>query len=139
MDNPKDEEVKQWLIKSHRDLKVAIALLNLQESLLDAVVFHCQQSAEKALKAFLAYQDFSIKKTHDLSVLTTFCISFDSTFVEIEDFADILTPYAPEFRYPGDAIEPELSEAEEAIMIAEKIFCFVVQRLPPSISNTLIL
>jgi len=139
MDNPKDEEVRQWLIKSHRDLKVAIALFNLEESLLDAVVFHCQQSAEKALKAYLAYQNFRLKKTHDLSVLITFCLPFDSSFTEIEDFVDILTPYATEFRYPGDAIEPEPYEAEEAVIIAKKVFCFVVERLPGSISNTLTL
>ncbi|WP_277922741.1 hypothetical protein [Synechocystis sp. FACHB-383] len=41
MDNPNYEEVQQWLIKSQRDLKVAWVLFKNEESLLDAVVYHC--------------------------------------------------------------------------------------------------
>jgi hypothetical protein len=40
MDKEKYDEVKQWLIKSQRDLKVAYVLLESKESLLDAVVYH---------------------------------------------------------------------------------------------------
>jgi len=66
MDSPKDEEVRQWIIKSQRDIKVARILIENEVSLLDAVVYHCQQSAEKALKAYLTHQDVVFKKTHDL-------------------------------------------------------------------------
>ncbi|MBO1070555.1 hypothetical protein [Anabaena sp. AL93] len=44
MDNAKFAETRQWLIKSQRDLKAAYVLLNNEESLLDAVVYHCQQA-----------------------------------------------------------------------------------------------
>jgi HEPN domain-containing protein len=62
MDNAKFAETRQWLIKSQRDLKAAYVLLNNEESLLDAVVYHCQQAAEKALKAYLTYQEQVVKK-----------------------------------------------------------------------------
>jgi len=53
MDNAQHEAIQQWLLKSQRDLKVANILIDNEESLLDAVVYHCQQCAEKALKAYL--------------------------------------------------------------------------------------
>ena len=130
MDNPNYEEVQQWLTKSERDLKVAWVLFKNEESLLDAVVYHCQQSAEKSLKAYLTYKNTTFRKTHDLDVLIDLCCQSEASFQELKDGADILTPYATEFRYPGDVIEPEISEAEEALAIASLVLDFVVKLLP---------
>ena len=63
-------------------------------ALLDVVVYHCQQS--------VTYQDVIFQKTHNLGVLLELCCSFEADFDDLRDFADILTPYATEFRYPGD-------------------------------------
>jgi HEPN domain-containing protein len=134
MDNAKYEEVRQWLLKSRRDLKVAIILFENEESLLDAVVYHCQQAAEKALKAYLAYQNTMIRKIHDLDVLLELCALSDSDFQDLRDIGDILTPYATEFRYPGDVIEPERRDAEEAIEMAATVLAFVDQKLPDELS-----
>lgn len=95
MDNAKFAETRQWLIKSQRDLKAAyVLLINNEESLLDAVVYHCQQAAEKALKAYLTYQEQVVKKTHDLDVLLDICSLFEPGFHDLKDIADTLTPYA---------------------------------------------
>jgi len=130
MDSAKYEEVQQWLNKSQRDLKVAWVLLNHEESLLDAVVYHCQQSAEKALKAYLTYQNVAFRKTHDLDILVDLCALSEPSFQDLKDSADSLTPYATEFRYPSDTIEPEIDEAEEALDIAGSILDFVIKVLP---------
>jgi len=130
MDNAQYEETQQWLIKSQRDLKVAQVLLDNKESLLDAVVYHCQQSAEKALKAYLTFQSIGFVKTHDLDVLLGLCSSSESDFQSLQEAADVLTPYATEFRYPGGLIEPERRDAEEAIGMAILVLDFVSQRLP---------
>ncbi len=129
MDRLQYEEVLQWLVKSQRDLKVAQVLLDSSESLLDAVVYHCQQSAEKALKAYLTSQNVTFRKTHDLGVLSELCSSFDSDFQILQDAADILTPYATEFRYPGDLLEPERRDAEEAIAMAVLVLDFITRLL----------
>ncbi|EFA68208.1 HEPN domain-containing protein [Cylindrospermopsis raciborskii] len=134
MDSPKDEEVRQWIIKSQRDIKVARILIENEVSLLDAVVYHCQQSAEKALKAYLTHQDLGFKKTHDLGVLVEMCSVFEPNFQDLEDMADTLTPYATEFRYPGDIIEPERYEAEEALQMAATVLEFVIKLLPNKFS-----
>jgi len=46
-------ETKAWLRKAAYDLRVASHSLTASPPLLDDVVFHCQQAAEKALKGFL--------------------------------------------------------------------------------------
>ncbi len=130
MDNPNYEEVQQWLIKSQRDLKVAWVLFKNEESLLDAVVYHCQQSAEKSLKAYLTYQNIVFRKTHDLDVLIDLCCQSEASFQDLKDGADTLTPYATEFRYPSDTIEPKKYEAEEALNIASLILDSVTKLLP---------
>ncbi len=130
MDSAKYEEVQQWLIKSQRDLKVAWVLFEHKESLLDFVVYHCQQSAEKSLKAYLTHQNITFRKTHDLDVLIDLCSLSEPSFQDLKDGADILTPYATEFRYPSDTIEPERYEAEEALEIANSVLNFVIKLLP---------
>jgi HEPN domain-containing protein len=42
-------------------------------------MFHCQQAAEKALKAFLTFHDQPFRKTHDLASLGKQCANIDAT------------------------------------------------------------
>lgn len=121
-------EVEKWLTISRRDLQSAKALL--KELLLENVVYHCQQSAEKTLKAYLVHQGIVFPKTHDLDVLLDLCSPLDPDFRNLDDAADVLTPYATEFRYPSDSLEPEEEDARQAIEMAELILTFVTQKLP---------
>lgn len=135
MDREHCNEIQQWLLKSRRDLEAARLLFKSQISLLDVVVYHCQQSAEKALKAYLTYQNVIVKKTHNLIVLLELCNSFEADFEDLRNFAETLTPYATEFRYPGDLIEPERGDAEEAIKMAATVLNFVTHKLPDEVSS----
>lgn len=45
-----------WLKKSKNDLKAAKKLVQNPDPLYDMAVYHCQQTAEKALKAYLVYK-----------------------------------------------------------------------------------
>lgn len=125
----KQEEVNQWLRKSQRDLKVAYVLLENEALLFDSAVYHCQQAAEKALKAYLTDQNAIVRKTHDLEVLIGLCAEYDPSFENLADAADILNPYATEFRYPGDVTEPGREDVEEAIALSESIIKVVIQSL----------
>jgi hypothetical protein len=40
--------------------------LAVEPAFVEDVLFHCQQTVEKALKAFLAWHDRPLRKTHDL-------------------------------------------------------------------------
>ena len=57
MHEEKRTEVRNRLIKSQHDLGSARRLMEGDEPYLDTAVYHCQQAAEKALKAFLTYHD----------------------------------------------------------------------------------
>jgi HEPN domain-containing protein len=53
MTDPKLDEIHSWLIKAWQDLEASAWLLESPQALYGAVGFHCQQAAEKALKAYL--------------------------------------------------------------------------------------
>lgn len=136
MDDLKGKEIEKWIVKSRRDLKAAQVLIANEELLLDSVVYHCQQSTEKALKGYLVFQDHELQKTHDLEVLANLCATYDSSFSELENEARILTPYAMQFRYPGDELEPDIKDAEAAIVMAVVVLEFVSHRLPIELSDS---
>jgi HEPN domain-containing protein len=60
-------EVKAWLQKAHSDLRAAQILATHGPVVLDAAVFHCQQAAEKALKAFLIWKAVPFDRVHNLT------------------------------------------------------------------------
>jgi HEPN domain-containing protein len=109
----------EWLRKAKTDLASARILLT-GENLFDAACFHSQQLAEKSIKALLTYHSIQFKKVHDLNVLLT--LLNDPDFDPFRQHAIILNSYAVEMRYPGDYIEPEQEEAEEALRLAIEIF-----------------
>jgi len=102
---------------------------------LDTAIYHCQQAAGKSLKAYLVYRDIPFEKVHNLTVLLQYCIDLDPTFSELSNAAASLSPYATAFRYPDEFFEsePERSQFDEALVQAEQILVFVMQRLPPDI------
>lgn len=53
MDEATGAEVAAWLAKADRELASARRLLDGNPPYLDTAVYHCQQAAEKALKALL--------------------------------------------------------------------------------------
>jgi HEPN domain-containing protein len=131
MDEATIHEVRQWLHKASHDLRSAVLLMSGDvEPLLDTAVYHCQQAAEKALKAYLTAHGVVFPKLHLLSPLLSLCADIDISFVQLSDAAELLTPLATEFRYPGDILEPDPSDAEEALRVAEHVVAFVSSRLP---------
>lgn len=130
MVDPKAHEIRQWLVRADHDLRSARLLFIADPPLLDTAVYHCQQTAEKALKAYLTLKDTPFQKVHALSVLVEQCMQSDPTFAELMDIADMLTPYAVAFRYPGDVLEPAKEDAQEALDAAGKVLDFVLARLP---------
>ncbi len=130
MADPKVHEIRQWLLKADHDLRSVRQLLVAEPPLLDTAAFHCQQVAEKALKGYLTFKDSPFHRIHVLSVLVEQCMELDSDFTVLQDSADLLTPYAIAFRYPGDVLEPEPVEVEEALEAAENVLNFVLGKLP---------
>ena len=126
-------ETRKWLIKSQHDLGSAHRLMDSEEPYLDTAVYHCQQGAEKALKAFLTYHGTEFDWTHDLTELLDSCIPIEAAFERWRDVAGELTPYAVRFRYPADLLEPEPTEAEHALERAQALTEFILSLLPTEV------
>ncbi len=126
-------DVRAWLIKASRDLRSAELALQAEAELYGDVVFHCQQAAEKSLKAFLVWHDTRFRKTHSLEEIGEQCLAVDSTLKLTVDRAVPLTQYAWKFRYPpepGEPDEPTREEAQRALEIAREVWNAILGRLP---------
>jgi HEPN domain-containing protein len=103
------DEVKAWLQKAANDLLSARILLEHDPPVMETACFHCQQSVEKALKAFLVWKTIPFEKVHSLSYLLDLCERQDPGFSHIRERAETLAAYAVEVRYPSDIMEVSLS------------------------------
>ena len=122
-------------VATDHDLRSARLLFIADPPLFDTAVYHCQQTAEKALKAYLTLKNTPFLKVHVLSVLVEQCMQSDPSFAELLDIADLLTPYAVAFRYPGDVLEPAREDAQEALDAAGEVMDFVLSRLPGRVKD----
>lgn len=135
MDEAKSESLRQWLRKASRDLRAAHRLLADEPPLADVAAYHCQQAAEKALKAFLTLHDSPFPKTHLLGTLVTQCTQIEPEFGALHEAAETLTPFVTAFRYPGDVPDPAPEHVAEAVTQATTVLEMVSKHMPPEIVN----
>lgn len=69
MDEAALELVRDWLLRASHDLRSARILAAAEDPPLDAAIYHCQQAAEKSIKAWLQSRDEPFARTHDVSKL----------------------------------------------------------------------
>ncbi len=132
--------VTEWLRKANEDLAAAEHLLSEAETQADVaenipapehptlgapryaniVAFHCQQAAEKYLKAFLTRHATEFPKTHDLEQLLDLAQTVDERLADLLRDVIVLTPYGVELRYPGDRPDVTLEQARQAVQLARK-------------------
>ena len=120
--NDKASHARRWLAKADSDLIASRRLLD-GGGPYDAVCFHAQQAAEKALKAWLAAADAPIPRTHNLEDLQALCLALPppeiASGLETLDLSD-LTPFAVEACYDIE-FWPERVEADAAVVIAARV------------------
>ena len=123
-----NELTGEWVAKAEEDFYSADSLLHTVEvPAADTSSFHCQQCAEKYLKAFLTENLIRFEKTHVLATLLDLCASLDKDFHKIGNDLDSLEGYAVAIRYPGASASVEL--AELAFDAAERVRKFVRSKL----------
>jgi HEPN domain-containing protein len=118
-----------WLEKARNDLKSSKILMAGNDPVPDTAVFHTQQCAEKSLKAYLAFCNKTIIKTHDIELLIELCGEIDSDFNRLSDNAVNLNPYCSAFRYPDIRFYPDVEDVFEAIKYSEENFNFVLHKI----------
>ena len=118
----------EWLDKAAADLATARRELRARiEPNYDAVCFHAQQSAEKALKAVLQESNVNIPRTHQLMDLLGLCVKDEGAYLMLQADLMSLDGYAVMFRYPGQSANK--AEAKSAYKAAEMIYAFIKTRL----------
>lgn len=128
---PDSARFNDWLTKAENDLKAAEAILNYyEEPPTDTACYHCHQTAEKTLKAFLIAKAAKVPRAHDLTELVNLCVAADPQLKEFKEAASTLNRYYIEAKYPPD--EPffyPVPEARQALALARDIFESIKKKL----------
>jgi HEPN domain-containing protein len=119
------DPARDWLIKAENDLASARLLASAAQPLRDTAIYHCQQAGEKALKALLAWKKRPLLRTHDLEILLNQVVADCPGLEQLQGPAESLTPYAVEYRYPGEFADPSEEELDEALAAAQAILLAV--------------
>ena len=123
----KTEILQQWLDKGKDDLRAAEYLSTMHHPTPDEIIcFHCQQSAEKYLKAFIFSVDIEPEKTHNLKDLLKTCQKYNTEFSTLSSMAFVLTRYAMLPRYPNE-LNISNEDMKTALSYAKKIQEFVLK------------
>ena len=121
--------VKDWLKFARENLLFARSGIKEEFSPYHTICFLCQGGAEKYLKAYLIWNGWALKKTHDLVELLGYCVEYEPGFDDYKDESLLLNEYITEGRYPGDLPFESITkkDAQEAIDATSKIEALVVQ------------
>ncbi len=110
----------EWVFKAEDDYRSAEALLyEIETPIADTASFHCQQCAEKYLKAYLQEKEIEFPRQHDLIPLMEFCRTVDDSFESLRIDLGRLDRYAIAIRYPGATTT--ISLAKDAFGAAERV------------------
>jgi HEPN domain-containing protein len=93
---------REWVRKAEADHVVARRSSRGKTPLHDLVCFHCQQCAEKYLKALLEELGLSVPKTHELGRILRSLHVHHPTLGSVRRGLDFLTQFAVDTRYPGE-------------------------------------
>jgi len=125
--DPKKEAVR-WLTQAEEELKDAELLVKAKRFYLS--LYLCQQSAEKALKAYLYLKEEELIFTHSVSVLLRMAVTIDREFETIKTAKRLDDYYIPT-RYPNGlpgGIPAHYYDDEEEAKRAREL-CIKVVRL----------
>lgn len=111
---------QEWVAKAEGDFDIVCILRRSRKpSRYDGICFHCQQSAEKYLKARLNEAGRSIPKTHDLGVLLRELRDIEPLWQALMDPVKQLTDFGVAVRYPGT--HTDRAAATEAFTTCKRV------------------
>lgn len=122
--NEQIEDIKDWIEKADHDLGSAKIIYQYLPDYFDTIAFHCQQAAEKYLKALLIFYQIEFSRSHDLIYL----LELLSVKIEVDDLkfkrAVLLNGFGVQIRYPNKIMKPTKEEIELAIEISQEFRSF---------------
>ncbi len=125
------DEATSWLEKAKGDLDVVRrSLMPLPDKNLEAAAYHCQQAAEKSIKALLVHLKIAYPRGggrgHDLGLAASAAPKGHKLYSEALALVP-LTPWATAYRYPSDdpATAPAVPSDSDIEKWLERIESFV--------------
>lgn len=119
---------KEWLDFAAMDLEAAQFLFDMRPVPVEIICYHCEQAAEKLLKAVLVAADIEPPKTHDLIQLCKKCAELDSAYEVLADACIELSPYGVQVRYPSD-LDLNEDDMQYALAMCRRIDKVVREKL----------
>jgi HEPN domain-containing protein len=127
--------VQQWIHKAEGDLAAAETLLASEVDDYFPCAFHCQQVAEKFIKAYLVRHQIEFRKIHDLDQLLRLVGQVEPALREDLVPCAWLTPFGVEFRYPGEYPDVDRAVARHAMAQAKQVRRAILEHLEQYLSG----
>jgi HEPN domain-containing protein len=103
------------------DYSVADTLQERRDEYSEAVAFHSQRAVEKFIKTLLVRHQMEFPKTHDIPLLRGLLAGVDTGLATRLAFADWLTPFGVDVRYPSQTRELPDDVGERALTTARQV------------------
>ena len=127
--NKKKVYIEEWLNFAKEDLDTAKALLTGNFLFNRSICYHCQQSAEKDLKAYIIYLDLPLNKTHNQIKLVDQISELDKEITHLQQAVEVLTDYIVTTRYPDDSDLIADEESKLPFKESEKINNYIRSKI----------
>jgi hypothetical protein len=77
----------------------------------------------------ITYHGISFPRTHHLVCLLDLSLPYCKQLDTFRESCALISNYAIEIRYPGDWVDPERKDTEEAILISRKILILIEKEI----------
>ena len=120
-------EYREWINYAEKDFVAAEFLMTATSPPIEIICYHCQQSAEKILKAFLIKNDIIPPRTHDLNLLINECYKIDNEVSILKKECNRLNDFGVNTRYPNN-LDLIFDDAKIALKDSEKIKTYILNK-----------
>lgn len=118
-----------WLYHARVDM-LSADLLRANPACALSAAFHCQQCAEKALKAFVLFRTGRLVDGHNLTWLCKQAVGLDRSFTQWLDESAYLNHYYIETRYPADVpLRLDGDAVARVYAMTAELFGFICEEL----------
>jgi HEPN domain-containing protein len=122
------DPVQEWLVLAFQDEQSARFLTDMHPLPLEVICFHCQQSAEKLLKALIEKNSLPVPKTHDLLLLLDIIRDRHPSLINLEPAMYDLNDFSVVVRYPAH-VPLEASDTINALKSVDIIRAEIIKIL----------
>lgn len=124
-----------WLDRAGEDILCAKALLG-NDSCYNGAAFHCQQTIEKALKAYILLKSDMLVDGHNLPWLCKRASKYDATFKDWLAQSTSLNKCYIETRYPADIpLDLDYEKVRGYYQMAKEMYLFICSEVDTALDS----